>query len=58
MFLPFNESGKNFFFINNMQDKLSNGRQGLGFGGNNDRQNFKLWIDQDIDKSTVFNGHD
>lgn len=33
-------------------------RKGIGFGGNEHKQNFKLWIDQDIDKSTVFNGHD
>lgn len=33
-------------------------RKGLGFGGTNDKTNFKLWIDQDLDKSTVFNGND
>jgi hypothetical protein len=56
--IPANESGKNFFFVNNMQDKLGGGRQGIGFGGDDHKQNFKLWIDQDFDKSTVFNGHD
>lgn len=33
-------------------------RKGIGFGGNKDKQNFKLWLDQDLDKSTVFNGQD
>ena len=33
-------------------------RRGIGFGGNSHKQNFKLWIDQDVDKSTVFNGPD
>lgn len=41
-----------------MQDKFSGSRQGLGFGGDDHKQNFKLWIDQDIDKSTVYNGYD
>lgn len=33
-------------------------RKGLGFGGSNDLKNFKLWIDEDLDKSTVQNGYD
>lgn len=33
-------------------------RRGIGFGGNKNKQDFKLWIDQDLDKSTVFNGND
>ena len=41
-----------------MDEKSTKMRKGIGFGGNNFKQNFKLWIDQDIDKSTVFNGHD
>ncbi len=28
-------------------------RKGLGFGGDKNKQNFKLWIDQDMDKSMV-----
>lgn len=42
--------------LNNSQDGKS--RKGLGFGGNKDKEHFKLWIDQDIDKSTVYNGID
>lgn len=30
-------------------------RKGLGFGEDKNKQNFKLWIDQDMDKSTVCN---
>lgn len=49
---------KNFFYINNIDEKISKIRKGLGFGGNKYKENFKLWIDEDLDKSTVFNGND
>lgn len=50
--------GKHYFFINNLDEKSTKMRRGIGFGGNNDKTNFKLWIDQDLDKSTVYNGND
>lgn len=33
-------------------------RKGIGFGGDKDLKNYKLWIDEDLDKSTVYNGYD
>ena len=33
-------------------------RKGIGFGGNKYKEDFKLWIDEDLDKSKVHNGGD
>ena len=34
-------------------------RKGIGFGGNREKlNNFKLWLDEDLDKSKVYNGYD
>lgn len=33
-------------------------RKGIGFGGDKDLKNYKLWIDEDLDKSTTYNGYD
>lgn len=52
------DNGQQYFFINNIDEKLSKRRKGFGFGGTKNKENFKLWIDEDIDKSTVFNGND
>ena len=37
---------------------MSKRRKGIGFGGTKSKENFKLWIDEDLDKSSVFNGND
>lgn len=51
--------GNHFFYISNPDEKLSHKlRKGIGFGGDNNKQHWKLWIDQDLDKSTVYNGVD
>lgn len=52
------ENGNHYFFINNIDQKVSKKTKGLGFGGDYAKENCKLWIDQDLDKSTVFNGND
>ena len=33
-------------------------RKGIGFGGDKYKENFKLWIDENLDKSKVHNGND
>lgn len=50
--------GTRYFLINSLDEKSTKLRKGIGFGGNAFKENFKLWIDQDLDKSTVFNGND
>lgn len=52
------EDGSHYFFINTIDEKVSKRRRGLGFGGDFAKGNCKLWIDQDLDKSTVYNGND
>ena len=52
------EGGNTYFYINNINEDISKRRKGIGFGGDNQKDNFKLWIDEDIDRSTVFNGND
>ena len=52
------DGGSQFFFINNIDEKISKKRRGFGFGGNKHKENMKLWIDEDIDRSTVYNGND
>ena len=47
-----------YFYLNNISNEKFNKRKGIGFGGDNDKKNFKLWIDEDIDKSYVFGGKD
>lgn len=51
-------NANHYFFINTIDEKVSKRRRGIGFGGDFGKQNCKLWIDQDLDKSTVFNGDD
>ena len=50
--------GQNYFLFNSLNEKVTKRRKGIGFGGDNEMQNFKLWIDEDMDKSKVFNGND
>lgn len=50
--------GQNYFLFNSLSEKVTKRRKGIGFGGDNEMQNFKLWIDEDMDKSKVFNGND
>lgn len=52
------DNGSHFFFINTIDEKVSKRRRGIGFGGDANKKNCKLWIDQDLDKSSVFNGND
>lgn len=52
------EQASNYYFINTIDEKVSKRRKGIGFGGDKHKDNCKLWIDQDLDKSTVFNGPD
>lgn len=52
------DGGVQYFFINTIDEKISKRRKGLGFGGDKHKDNCKLWIDQDLDKSTVYNGPD
>ena len=49
---------ENYFFINSIPEEKSKMRKGFGFGGTKYHDNFKLWIDEDIDRSTVSNGKD
>lgn len=39
------EGGSNYFYLNNISNEKFNKRRGIGFGGNEDKKNFKLWID-------------
>ena len=39
------DGGQNYFLINSADEKFSKKRKGIGFGGNDERENFKLWID-------------
>ena len=52
------DGGQHYFYINNIDEKLSKRRRGFGFGGNKNKENFKLWLDEDLERSTVFNGND
>lgn len=52
------DGSNHFFFVNSIPEEKSKRRKGFGFGGNADKKNFKLWIDEDIDRSNVFNGND
>ena len=52
------DNSSNYFYINSIDEKTSKMRKGIGFGGNKYKEEFKLWIDEDIDRSTVFNGND
>lgn len=52
------EHADRYFFLNTIDQKVSKKRRGIGFGGDLAKKNCKLWIDQDLDKSTVFNGND
>lgn len=52
------ENGKNYFYVNTLDEKVSKMRKGIGFGGDKFKENFKLWIDEDLDKSKVHNGND
>jgi hypothetical protein len=56
--VPLNGEGEsNFFSLYNISSN-KNRRRGLGFGGR-DFENYKLWIDEDIeDKSYTNNGPD
>ena len=47
-----------YFWFNTISNDRFGKRKGLGFGGNEDKKNFKLWIDEDLDHSTVYNGKD
>lgn len=47
-----------YFWFNSISNERFNKRRGLGFGGDADKKNFKLWIDEDIDMSTCNNGKD
>ena len=47
-----------YFWFNTIDNEKFGKRKGLGFGGNEDKKNFKLWIDGDLDHSTVYNGKD
>ena len=47
-----------YFYINSLPHQVTKKHKGIGFGGNKDKEFFKLWIDEDIDESSVFNGHD
>ena len=50
--------GQNYFMISSGDSLITKHRKGIGFGGNIELKNFKLWIDEDMDKSTVYNGYD
>jgi hypothetical protein len=52
------EHGSAFFFINSIDERIGKRRKGMGFGGDSSRDNCKLWIDQDLDRSKVYNGND
>jgi hypothetical protein len=52
------DGGHHYFYINSIPEEKSKRRKGFGFGGNHEKQNFKLWIDEDLDRSTVYNGKD
>lgn len=52
------DQASNYYFINTMDEKLGNMKRGIGFGGDKNKNECKLWIDQNLDKSTVFNGFD
>lgn len=52
------EGGKNYYLVNSADQKVTKRRKGIGFGGTNDMHHFKLWIDEDMDKSKVHNGND
>jgi hypothetical protein len=52
------DGGQNYFLISSGNKMITKRKKGIGFGGNNELKNFKLWIDEDIDKSTVCNGYD
>lgn len=52
------EQAPHYYFINTIDQKISKRRKGIGFGGDKFKDNCKLWIDQDLDKSKVFNGND
>jgi hypothetical protein len=50
--------GSNYFFISTGNEIITKHKKGIGFGGNSELANFKLWIDENMDKSAVFNGYD
>lgn len=39
------DGGQNYFLINSADEKFTKKRKGIGFGGNDEWENFKLWID-------------
>ncbi len=52
------EGGTNYFFMNSISNDKTQRRKGFGFGGNEDKKLCKLWLDEDLDKSYVYNGKD
>ena len=52
------EGGNHYFYINSLPEEKTKKRKGFGFGGNSDKQHFKLWLDEDLERSTIFNGKD
>lgn len=52
------DGGQKYFTISTGDERITKRRKGIGFGGDNELNNFKLWIDEDMDKSTVYNGYD
>lgn len=39
------EGGSHYFYLNNISNEKFKKRRGIGFGGDEDKKNFKLWID-------------
>ena len=39
------EGGTNYFYLNSISNERFGKRRGIGFGGDEDKKNFKLWID-------------
>ena len=52
------EAGTKYFYMNTISNERFNKRKGFGFGGDEDKKNFKLWIDEDMDKSSIYSGKD
>jgi hypothetical protein len=52
------DKAKHFFFINTIDEVIGKKSRGIGFGGDNHKEDFKLWVDERLNKSTVYNGYD
>ncbi len=39
------DGGQNYFLVNSADEKFTKKRKGIGFGGTDEWENFKLWID-------------